>query len=169
MVNTNLFLWTLLTEDARRQACVKYSGRCCNCRSTDHSLRWCPATFTNVFSLLNPAFATHDADGSIFETWKERMRRWRHRGPNRRHQGNGKRNSSGIGNSRSHNRGSTSASQGTSSGITHATNVAAAPTQPPALSSASGPTPASMAAPTMRYRSAFFGITNPNSRQPDTF
>ena len=31
MVNTNLSLWTpLLTEDARRQACIQYSGRCCN-------------------------------------------------------------------------------------------------------------------------------------------
>ena len=73
LVNTNLSLWTpLLTEDTRRQACVQYSGRCCNSRSTDHSLRWCPATFTNVFSLLNPEFATHDADGSIFETWGEK-------------------------------------------------------------------------------------------------
>ena len=105
MVNTNLPLWTpLLTEDARRQACVQYSGRCCNCGSTEHNLRWCPATFTNVFSLLNSEFATHDADGSIFETWKERMRRWRRRGPNRRHQGNGRRNASGNGNFRSHNR-----------------------------------------------------------------
>ena len=69
MVNTNLSLWTpLLTEDARRQACIQYSGRCCNCGSTDHSLRWCPATSTNVFSLLNPEFATHDTDGSMFET-----------------------------------------------------------------------------------------------------
>ena len=69
MVNTNLSLWTpLLTEDARRQACIQHSGRCCKCGSTDHSLRWCPATFTNVFSLLNPEFATHDTDGSMFET-----------------------------------------------------------------------------------------------------
>ena len=69
MVNTNLSLWTpLLTEDARRQACIQCSGRCCNCGSTDHNLRWCPATFTNVFSLLNPEFATHDTDGSMFET-----------------------------------------------------------------------------------------------------
>ena len=160
IVNTNLSLWTpLITEDVRRQACVQYSGRCCNCGSKDHSLRWCPATFTNVFSLLNPEFVTHDADGSIFETWKARMRRWRRRGPNRRHQGNGRRNASGIDNSRSHNRGSTSASQGNSSGITHATNVAAAPTQPPAPSSGSDPVPALMAAPTMRYGSAFLGNT----------
>ena len=69
MANKNLSLWIpLLTEDARRQACVQYSGRCCNCGSTEHSLQWCPATFTNVFSLLNSEFATHDADGSIFET-----------------------------------------------------------------------------------------------------
>ena len=26
------------------------------------------------FSLLNPEFATHDKDGSLFETWKESMR-----------------------------------------------------------------------------------------------
>ena len=69
MVNTNLFLWTpLLTKDARRQAYIQYSGRCCNCGSTEHSLRWCSAPFMNVFSLLNLEFATHDADGSIFET-----------------------------------------------------------------------------------------------------
>ena len=50
MVNTNLSLWIpLLTADARRQACIQYSGRCCNCGSTGHSLRWCPATFTSVF------------------------------------------------------------------------------------------------------------------------
>ena len=69
MANTNLSLWTpLLTEDARRHACIQYSARCCNCGSTEHSLRWCSATVTNVFSLLNPEFATHDADGSMFET-----------------------------------------------------------------------------------------------------
>ena len=150
MVNTNLSLWTpLLTEDARRQACVQYSGRCCSCGSTEHSLRWCPASFTNVFSLLNPEVATHDAGGSIFETWKERMRRWRRRAPNRRHQGNGRRTASGSGHSRSHNRGSSSAPQGNSSGTTPATNFAAAATQPLAPSNASGPAPALMAAPTM--------------------
>ena len=87
----------------------------------------------------------------------------------RRRQDNGRRNSSGNGNFRPHNRGSPSASQGNSSGITHATNVAAAPTQPPAPSSASGLGPALMADPTMRYGSAFSGNTNPNARQPGTF
>ena len=82
IVNTDLSLWTpLLSEDARRQACVQYKGRCCNCGSTEHSLRWCPAPFNNNFSLLNPEFGTHDPDGSIFETWKLRMRRWRQRAP----------------------------------------------------------------------------------------
>ena len=170
MVNTNLSLWTpLLTEDARRQACIQYSGRCCNCGSTEHSLRWCPATFTNVFSLLNPEFATHDADGSMFETWKEIMRRWRRRGPNRRHQGNGRRNTSGSGNSRSHNRGSSSVPQGNSSGTAPAANFAAAASQPLAPSSAPGPAPALTTAPTMRYGSAFSGNTNPNARRPGTF
>ena len=149
MVNTNFSLWTpLLTEDARRQACIQYSDRCCNCGSTEHSLQWCPAPFMNVFSLLNPKFATHDADGSMFETWKEKMRHWRRRGSNRRHQGNGRRNASGNGNFPPHNRGSTSASQG-NSGMTHATNVAAAPAQPPAPPSAPGP--ALISAPAMRY------------------
>ena len=131
MVDTNLSLWTpLLTEDARRQACIQYSGRCCNCGPTEHSLRWCPATFTNDFSLLNPEFATHDADGFMFETWKERMRRWRRRGPNRRHQGNGRCNTSGSGNSRSHNRGFFSAPQGNSGGTAPAANFVAAASHP---------------------------------------
>ena len=35
MASTYLSLWTpLVTEDARRQACIQYSGRCCNCGST---------------------------------------------------------------------------------------------------------------------------------------
>ena len=56
MVNKNLSLWTpLLTEDARYQACIQYSGCCCNCGSTDHSLRWCPAAFTNVFPFSTPS------------------------------------------------------------------------------------------------------------------
>ena len=60
ILNTELSLWTpLLSEDARRQACVQYRGRCCNCGSTAHSLRWCPAPFKNTFSLLNPEFATN--------------------------------------------------------------------------------------------------------------
>ena len=42
ILNTDLSLWTpLLSEDARRQACVQCKGRCCNCGSTEHSLRWC--------------------------------------------------------------------------------------------------------------------------------
>ena len=167
MVNASLPLWTpLLTEDARRQACIQYSGRCCHCGSTEHSLRWCPSPFMNVFAPLNPEFATHDTVGSIFETWKEKMRRWRRRGSNRRHQGNGRRNASGNGNPRPHNRRSTLTSQG-NSGITHATNVAAAPLQPLAPSSAPGPAP--IAAPTMRYDSSFTGNTNPNARQQVTF
>ena len=69
VVNTDLSLWTpLLSKDARRQACVQYKGRCCNCGSTEHSLRWCPAPFENTFSLLNPEFGTHNFDGSVFET-----------------------------------------------------------------------------------------------------
>ena len=73
MLNANMSLWTpLLTEDARRQACIQYSGRCCNCGSTDHSLRWCPAPFTNIFSLLNPEFATHDTDGSYLRYGKRK-------------------------------------------------------------------------------------------------
>ena len=163
MVNTNLSLWTpLLTEDARRQACIQYSGRCCNCASMDHSLRWCPVTFTNVFSLPHPEFATHDTDDSMFEIWKEKMRWWRRRGPNRRYQGNGRRNASGNGNSRSHN-------QGNSSGPSPVAHFAAAVPQPLAPSSASGPTPAFTAAPIMRYGPAFSGNTNPNARRPGTF
>jgi len=81
-LHTDLSLWTpLLTEDARRQACIQHRGCCCNCGSTEHSLRWCPAPFQNVFSLLNPELATHDPDGSVFETWKKKLRNWRRKGP----------------------------------------------------------------------------------------
>ena len=93
ILNTDLSLWTpLLSEDARRQACVQYKGRCCNCGSTEHSLRWCPAPFRNTFSLLNPEFGTHDPDGSISETWKLRMRRWRQQNASRGRQCNQRRN-----------------------------------------------------------------------------
>ena len=96
ILNTELSLWTpLLSEDARRQACVQYRGRCSNCGSTEHSLRWCPAPFKNTFSLLNPEFGTRDPDGSVFETWKIRMRRWRQNAPSRGRQGNNRHNGSG--------------------------------------------------------------------------
>ena len=169
MVNTNLSLWTpLLTDSARRQACIQYSGRCCNCGSSEHSLRWCPAPFTNTFSLLNPEFATHDPDGSKFEIWKDRMRRWRRRGPNRRPQGNGRRLTPDNGNSQHNSRGPPPHQQGNSSGLSHATGVAAAPTHPPPPSSAHGPGLASTA-PTMRYGPASSGNTHPNARHPGTF
>ena len=146
-----------------------FSSRCCIRGSTGHSPRRCLAPFKNSFSLLNPDFATHDADGSIFETWKSKMRFRRRRGPDRRRQDNSRRNASGNGNFRPHNHGSPSASQANSSGITDAANVAAAPTQPLAPLSASGPAPVSTAAPTMRYGCAFSGNTNPNARRPGTF
>ena len=57
-------------------------------------------------------------------------------------QDNSRRKASGNGNFRPHTRGSPSASQGNSSGLTHATNAAAVATHPPAPSSASrGPPP----------------------------
>ena len=101
IVNTDLSLWTpLVSEDARRQACLQYKGRCCNCGSTEHSLRWCPAPFKNTFSPLNPESGTHDPDGSVFEIWKLHMRRWRQRGSPRGRQGNHRCN--GSSNNRPH-------------------------------------------------------------------
>ena len=170
MLNTNMSLWTpLLSEDARRQACIQYSGRCCNCGSTDHSLRWCPAPFTNVFSLLNPDLATHGNDGSIFESWKENMRQWRRSNPNRKHQGNDRRNASGNNNFRSHYRGNgNSHHQGNSNGTPPRAHFAAAAPQPLAPSSAPGPAPAFTASPFMRCGPAPAG-NNPNDRRPGTF
>ena len=139
-----------------------------NCGSSEHSLRWYPAPFTNTFSLLNPEFATHDADGSKFEIWKDRMRRWRRRGSTRRSQGNGRRLTPDNGNSQHNSRGPPPHQQGNSSGLSHATGVAAAPTHPPTPSSAHGPDLASTA-PTMRYGPASSGHTNPNARHPGTF
>ena len=167
-LHTKLSLWTpLLTEAARRQACIQYSGRCCNCGSPDHSLRWCPSAFANVFSLLNPEFVTHDTDGSIFEMWKQKMKRWHSRGSNRRSQGNGRRSASGNGNGRPPHRGSTSAPQGNSTGVTHTSHVATTPAQPSAPSS-TPPRPTTTAAPAMRYGPAYSN-TNPNARHPGTF
>ena len=93
--------------DTRRQACIQHRGRCCDCGSTEHSLRWCTAPFQNVFSLLNPELATYDPDGSVFETWKKKMRNWRRKGPQRRYQGNVWHQTSGNGPSRPHNSGPT--------------------------------------------------------------
>ena len=171
MINTNMSLWTpLLTADARRQACIQHSGRCCNCGSTEHSLRWCPSPFANVFSLLNPEFATHDKDGSLFESWKESMRQWRRRNPNRKHQGNGRRNASGYNNSRSHYQSNGNPHyQGNSNGPPLRTHFAAAAPQLLAPSSAPGPPPALTAAPLMRYGPTATGNTNPNTRRPGTF
>ena len=171
MINTNMSLWTpLLTADARRQACIQHSGRCCNCGSTEHSLRWCSSPFANVFSLLNPEFATHDKDGSLFESWKESMRQWRRRNPNRKRQGNGRRNASGYNNSRSHYQSNGNPHyQGNSNGPPLRTHFAAAAPQLLAPSSAPGPPPALTAAPLMRYGPTATGNTNPNTRRPGTF
>ena len=169
MANTNLSLWTpLLTDSARRQACIQYSGCCCSCGSSEHSLRWCPAPFTNTFSLLNPDFATQDADGSKFEIWKDRMRWWRRRGSNSRSQGNGRRPTPDNGNSQHHSRGPPPHQQCNSSGLSHATSVAAVPIHPATPLSAKAPGLASTA-PTMRYGPASSGHTNPNARPPGKF
>jgi hypothetical protein len=167
IVHTNLSLWTpLLTDEARRQACIQHTGRCCNCGSTEHSLRWCPAPFTNNFSLLNPAFASQDSDGSIFETWKDKMRRWRRRGPQRRFQGNGGRRQPN--NNANHSRGPQPRFQGNSSGPPHAPSIAVAPARPSTSSNTHGPASASTA-PTMRYGPAPSGNPNPNARHSGTF
>ena len=122
VVNTDLSLWTpLLSKVARRQACVQYTGCCCNYGSTEHSLRWCPAPSKNTFSLLNPKVGTHDPDGSVFKTWKLRMRRWRQRGPPRGRQGSDRRNGPGYGLfQHSNNRGHIPKHQGNHTEITHA-------------------------------------------------
>ena len=133
ILNTNLSLWTpLLSEEARRQACVQFKGRCCNCGSTEHSLRWCPAPFRNTFSLLNPEFGTHDSDGSIFETWKLRMRQWRQQNASRGRQGNQKRNNPSNHRSRyNNNRGQNTTYQSNPPGTarTHVTGDARYPPQ----------------------------------------
>ena len=117
MVNTDMSLWTpLFTEEARRQACTQYRSRCCNCGSSEHRFRLCPAPFQNVFSLLNPEFATHDPDRFTFETWKRRMRNWRRTGPQQRYQGNGRRHTPDNGPLHPRNTGHSSAPQGNSSG-----------------------------------------------------
>ena len=164
IVNTDLFLWTLLSEDARRQACVQYRGRCCNCGSTERSLRWCLAPFKNTFSLLNLEFGTHDPDGSVFETWKLRMRRWRQSGPSRGHQGNNRRNGSDNGRSRyTNNRGHNPTYRGNPSGITRAHAPVGARIFPqwptPSTPHHAPPAPS----PTTRYALTPTGLPNTNN------
>ena len=161
-MKTNLSLWTpLLTEDARRNACVQYRGRCCNCGCTDHSLRWCPLPFKNVFSLLNPEFATLDPDGSMFEMWKRKMRNWRRKGPQRKHPGNGKRHTSDNAPVRSHHSGHPPAPPGNAAEAPPASSATAPPAPAP-----SAPAPA---AATMRFGATHNPNGNPNARQPGTF
>ena len=122
IVNIDLSLWTpLFSEDVRRHACVQYKTRSCSCGSTEHSLRWRPVSFKNIFSLFNPNFGTHDSDGSEIETWKLCMRHWRQRAFPRGRQGYNRRN--GPGNGRSHysnDRGYIPTYQGNHTGITRA-------------------------------------------------
>ena len=138
VVNTDLSLWTpILSEDARRQACVQYKGRCCNCGPTEHSLCWCPAPSKNVFSLLNLEFGTHDPDGSVFETWKIRKRRWRQRGSPCGRQSNNRRNDSDIDRSRyTNNRGHNPTHQGNPPGMSRAHVTADARNFQPRLNTA---------------------------------
>ena len=158
MIHTNLSLWTpLLTEEARRRACIQHRGHCCNCG--------CPAPFQHVFSLLNPKFTTHDTGGSKFETWKTRMRNWRRKGPQHRHQGNGRRHTPRNSTSRPHKTGHSPAPQGNTAGAMTAPNVVAPPAPPLAPSNAPTPAPAP---PTMRYGLTYSANSNPNNRQPDT-
>ena len=64
IVDTDSSLYTTLLSEG--QACVEYSGRCCVCDSTGHSLRRCLAPLKNSFFFLNPEFGTHDPDGFVF-------------------------------------------------------------------------------------------------------
>ena len=152
---------TAFTEDARRQACAQYRGRCCNCGCTDHSLRWYPLPFKNVLSLMNPELATLDPDGSMFETWKRKMRNWRRKGPQRRHPGNGKRHMSDNASARSHSTGHPPAPLGIPAGAPPAPSATAPPAPAP-----SAPAPA---APLTHYGATNNPNSNPNTRQPGTF
>lgn len=106
-----------------RQACIQEYIRCHNCGSIEYSLRWCSVPFQNVFSLLSPALAEHDPDGSVFETWRRGMRNWRCKGPQHRHQDFVRCNVSGNGPSRPHNIRSHLAHQGNDAGATPASSA----------------------------------------------
>ena len=82
----------------------------------------------NAFSLLNPESPRMTLTAHIRDM--ERNPPLAPSRPQPPTQGNGRWNASGTGNARSHNRDPTSTPQGNSTGFTHATNVAAAPTQP---------------------------------------
>ena len=121
-----------------------------------------------TFFVLNLEFETHDPDGSVFETWKIRMRPWRHSGPSRGRQGNNRGNGSDNGCLRyANNRGHNSIYQSNSSGITRAhtpigvRNFSHRPTlsTPHHAPSAHTPTTRYLYAPTLK------GLQNANNHQ----
>lgn len=102
-------------------------GRCCNCGSTGHNFRWCPAVFKDVVSRLNPDFASNKPDRSVFDASKQRSHRRHHRS-NLGHQDNGKHNASRMGRFSTFNRERRFAPQGNSARTTYDAIAIAVPT-----------------------------------------
>ena len=99
------FLWTpLLTQDARSQAFRENRNRCLNCSGDDHSMKHCPAPFTNSSGLLNPELGELHDKSDAFRRWQGRMRSYRRKpytgsgaggGRNKRHSSSSRRNHAG--------------------------------------------------------------------------
>jgi len=76
--HTDPFLWTpLLTQDARSQAFRENKGKCLNCGSTDHSMKYCRSEFLNTSGLLNPELGRLDDNSDAFRRWQDRMKSYR--------------------------------------------------------------------------------------------
>lgn len=113
----------------------------------------CLASFQDVYSLLNPGFATRNFNGYMFETWTTKISYLHRKRPQRRDQGKGRHNASGNRLSRPHNH--CAGAMSVLSGALPAAQTWAPPSAP-----ASTPSVASF----MRYEPTYSGNGNPKAR-----
>ena len=148
------------------QASVQYSGNCCICDSTGHSLQRCLATL----KIASPSSTSYSERLILRDSC---LKHGKHACANRvsafsrNRQVNCRRNASESGRFRYCNREHNSASPGNYAGTTFAANHVGASIQP-ARQTLGAPSRAAVAAlSAIRYRPTFAGCTNPSTRQQD--
>lgn len=142
-----------------RQACLQYSGCCCNCGSILHSLRCCRAPFENVFSLFSTQSLPRTTDRSMLETCKLKMHDAAAAAPRADIKVIADAIRPGVGpTALPPYFGSTMYN----ADFMHSINAIAPPPQPSAPPSAPDPAPAATRA--MRYGPTYKGNSNPNTR-----
>ena len=146
------------------QASVQYSGHCCICDSTGHTLQRCLA----ALKIASPSSTSYSERTILTDSC---LKHGNHACANRvsafsrNRQVNCRRNASESGRFRYCNREHTSASPGNYAGTTFPASHVGASIQP-ARQARSAPSRAAFAAlSAIRYRPTFAGYTNPSTRQ----